>query len=112
MKKIEAIIPNENLEDVRKACTEHGIKGLTVSDVRGLDMRNRHTEFYRGMEWTVDFQPTIKLEFVVSDSDVEKVLEVLETTAMTREKSGAKIYVTDIREAVRTRQIVHNQSSL
>ena len=69
MKKIEAIIRHFKLEDVKNALTEHGIHGMTITEVRGFGRQKGHTEMYRGTEYAVDFVPKVKIEVVVSDDD-------------------------------------------
>ena len=74
MKKIEAIIKPFKLDDVKEALTELGIIGMTVTEVRGFGRQKGHTELYRGSEYTIDFLPKVKVELVVPDSLVEKVV--------------------------------------
>ena len=74
MKKIEAIIKPFKLDDVKEALTEIGVVGMTVTEVRGFGRQKGHTELYRGSEYTVDFLPKVKIEVVVPDSLVDKVV--------------------------------------
>ncbi len=69
MKKVEAIIRHFKLEDVKNALSEQGIRGMTITEVRGFGRQKGHTEMYRGTEYTVDFVPKIKIEVVVPDKD-------------------------------------------
>ena len=75
MKKVEAIVRHFKLEDVKNALTDQGIHGMTVSEVRGFGRQKGHTELYRGAEYVVDFIPKIKMEIIVSDDIVAKVVE-------------------------------------
>ena len=77
MKKVEAIIRHHKLEDVKKALTERGVAGMTITEVRGFGRQKGHTEIYRGTEYTVDFLPKIKLEVVVPESKLQTVLDTI-----------------------------------
>ena len=77
MKKIEAIIKPFKLDDVREALTEIGITGMTVSEVKGFGRQKGHTEIYRGAEYAVDFLPKVKVELIIADEDVERVIDVI-----------------------------------
>ena len=77
MKKIEAIIRHFKLEDVKNALTEHGITGMTITEVRGFGRQKGHTEMYRGTEYEVDFVPKIKIEVVVPDAKLQTVLDTI-----------------------------------
>ena len=77
MKKVEAIIRHFKLEDVKNALTEHGIAGMTITEVRGFGRQKGHTEMYRGTEYEVDFVPKIKIEVVVSDAKLQTVLDTI-----------------------------------
>jgi nitrogen regulatory protein P-II 1 len=103
MKKIEAIIRHFKLEDVKRALTEHGIQGMTVTEVRGFGRQKGHTEMYRGTEYSVDFVPKIKLEIVVSDDHVKSVLDTIMRSAQTGQVGDGKIFVSDLADAVRIR---------
>ena len=76
MKKIEAIIKPFKLEDVKEALFEIGISGITVSEVKGHGRQQGHTELYRGAEYVVDFLPKVKIEIVVKEEEVEKVIRI------------------------------------
>ena len=103
MKKIEAIIRHFKLEDVKSALTEHGVKGMTVTEIRGFGRQKGHKEMYRGAEYTVDLVPKYKLEIVVADKDAQTVIDTLVSAARTGEVGDGKIFVTDMAEAVRIR---------
>ena len=77
LKKIEAIIRPFKLEDVKEALVEEGVRGLTISEVRGYGRQKGHTETYRGSEYRIEFIPKIKIEVVVKDSNVNKVVDAI-----------------------------------
>ena len=83
MKKIEAIIKPFKLDEVREALSEVGIEGLTVTEVKGFGRQKGHTELYRGAEYVIDFLPKMKLEIVISDDKLDKVIETIKTAAHT-----------------------------
>ena len=103
MKKIEAIIKPFKLDDVKEALTEIGVIGMTVVEVRGFGRQKGHTELYRGSEYTIDFLPKVKLELVVADSVVSKVVETIIAAAKTGSIGDGKVFVLPVEEAVRIR---------
>ena len=103
MKKIEAIIKPFKLDEVKEALNEIGIQGITVSEVKGFGRQKGHTELYRGAEYVVDFLPKIKLEVVVKEDIVHKVVETITNTARTGRIGDGKIFIIPIDEAVRIR---------
>ncbi|NLT71858.1 MAG: P-II family nitrogen regulator [Verrucomicrobiaceae bacterium] len=103
MKKIEAIIKPFKLEEVKEALTESGVHGMTVSEVKGFGRQKGHTEIYRGSEYTVDFLPKVKLEIVVEDNDVAKIVDTIVKAASTNKIGDGKVFVSPIEEAVRIR---------
>lgn len=103
MKKIEAIIRHVKLEEVKDALNQQGIRGMTVTEVRGFGRQKGHTEMYRGTEYNVDFLPKIKVEVVVADKDLPSVLETIARTAKTGQVGDGKIFVSDLEEVVRIR---------
>jgi nitrogen regulatory protein P-II 1 len=103
MKKIEAIIRHFKLEEVKEALMHHGVKGMTVTEVRGFGRQKGHTEMYRGTEYTVDFVPKIKLELTVADADAALVIETIANAARTGQVGDGKIFVSDLTETVRIR---------
>lgn len=103
MKKLECIIKPFKLEDVKEALAELGIKGMTLSEVKGFGRQKGHTELYRGSEYTVDFLPKVKLEVVVPDDLVEKAVEVIGNAAKTGKIGDGKIFVYPMDEVVRIR---------
>ena len=103
MKKIEAIIRHFKLEDVKNALTERGIHGMTITEVRGFGRQKGHTEMYRGTEYTVDFVPKVKVELVVANDAVRRVIDTIMRSAQTGQIGDGKIFVTNLEEAVRIR---------
>lgn len=103
MKKIEAIIKPFKLDDVKKALTEIGIEGMTVTEVRGFGRQKGHTEVFRGSEYAVDFLPKIQLGVVVNDNMYESVLEAIIKTARDGKIGDGKIFVTELSEVIRIR---------
>ncbi|MFO1519165.1 MAG: P-II family nitrogen regulator [bacterium] len=103
MKKIEAIIKPFKLDEVKEALKEAGIQGMTVSEVKGFGRQKGHTELYRGAEYVVDFLPKIKLDVIVNDEEVQKVVEAIQKAAKTGRIGDGKIFVTPVEEVIRIR---------
>ena len=103
MKKIEAIIKPFKLDDVKDALTELGVVGMTVTEVRGFGRQKGHTELYRGSEYSIDFLPKVKVEVVVSDEIVDKVVSVIAAAAKTGSIGDGKVFVLPLGEAIRIR---------
>lgn len=103
MKKIEAVIRHHKLDEVKTALANLGVRGITASEVRGFGRQKGHTETYRGMEYTVDFLPKIKLEIVVGDAMAQPVIEALSAAAKTGEIGDGKIFVSDVTDVIRIR---------
>ena len=103
MQKIEAIIQPSKLDAVKDAVLEAGVDGITILEARGHGRQKGHTEFYRGREYTVDLLPKIKLEIVVPDEIVEKVVQAIVGAARTGKIGDGKIFISPITEAIRIR---------
>lgn len=103
MKLITAIIKPFKLDDIRDALSEIGIKGLTVTEVKGFGRQKGHTELYRGAEYVVDFLPKVKIEIAVDDAQLEPTLEAICKAAGTGKIGDGKIFVVDLADAVRIR---------
>lgn len=112
MKKVEAYIKPFKLDDVKAALMEIGIRGMSVSEVRGFGRQKGHTELYRGSEYQVDFLPKSKLEIVVADDVVEQVIEVIQKVARTGEVGDGKIFVIPVEDALRIRTGESGESAL
>jgi nitrogen regulatory protein PII len=103
MKKIEAIIRPFKLDEVKEALTELGIKGLTITEVRGYGRQKGHTETYRGSEYRIEFVPKLKIEIVVEDRLAEEVIDAVLRTAKTGQIGDGKIFVSHIEDVIRIR---------
>lgn len=103
MKLVMAIIKPFKLDAVREALTEIGVQGLTVSEVKGFGRQKGQTEIYRGAEYNVEFVPKVRLEIVVDDDELEKVVESIRNAAVTEKIGDGKIFVLDVAQAMRIR---------
>ncbi len=103
MKKVEAIIKPFKLDDVKEALKEVGVQGLTVTEVKGFGRQKGHTELYRGAEYVIDFLPKIKLEIIVIDELVSKVVDTLMDSAKTGKIGDGKIFILPMEEIIRIR---------
>jgi nitrogen regulatory protein P-II 1 len=103
LKKIEAIIRPFKLEDVKEALAEEGVRGLTISEVRGYGRQKGHTETYRGSEYQIEFVPKIKVEIVVKSSILDKVVDAILKAAKTGQVGDGKIFIYDVNDVVRIR---------
>ena len=112
MNKVEAIIRHFKLEEVKDALTEQGVQGMTVSEVRGFGRQKGHTEMYRGTEYSVDFVPKIKIEVVVPEQDVKRVVDTIIRAAQTGQTGDGKIFVSDLSQTIRIRTGELDQDAL
>lgn len=103
MKKIEAIIKPFKLDDVKDALNAIGVKGMTISEVKGYGRQKGHTEIYRGAEYVVDFIPKIKIEIVVDAGQANQVVETIRNAANSGTIGDGKIFVTGVERIVRVR---------
>jgi nitrogen regulatory protein PII len=103
MKKIEAIIRPFKLDEVKEALVEEGIRGLTITEVRGYGRQKGHTETYRGSEYRIEFIPKIKIEVIVEKEKTEKVIEAIIRTAKTGQVGDGKIFIYDVEDVIRIR---------
>ncbi|MCE2414052.1 P-II family nitrogen regulator [Candidatus Poribacteria bacterium] len=103
MKKLECIIRPFKLEEVKEALSSVGVRGMTVSEVRGFGRSRGHTELYRGSEYTIEFVPKLKIEIVVAEENVDKVVEAVQQAASTGKIGDGKIFVLPIDETIRIR---------
>ena len=103
MKKVEAIIKPFKLDEVKEQLNEIGVKGITVTEVKGFGRQKGHTELYRGAEYVVDFLPKIKMEIVISDALVNDVINTLMKAAQTGRIGDGKIFVTNLEDIIRIR---------
>src|SRR4051812_2002502 len=103
MMKLEAIIQPSRFESVKDALRELGIEGMTVTEVRGHGRQKGHTEIYRGREYTVDLLPKIKLEVVLADEMVDRVVQTIVSVTRTGRIGDGKIFLSRIDEVIRIR---------
>ncbi len=103
MKKVEAVIKPFKLDEVKDQLNEIGIKGITVTEVKGFGRQKGHTELYRGAEYVVDFLPKIKLEIIITDDQLEDVINAIMKSAQTGRIGDGKIFVTDLQDTIRIR---------
>jgi nitrogen regulatory protein P-II 1 len=112
MKLVTAIIKPFTLDDVKSSLEQLGVLGMTVSEVQGYGRQKGHTEVYRGAEYSVDFVPKIKVEVVVDDAAVDKVLEAVVEAARTGKIGDGKVWVTPVEAVVRVRTGERGQDAL
>jgi nitrogen regulatory protein P-II 2 len=103
MKLVTAIIKPFKLDDVRKAVSDVGVQGVTVTEVRGFGRQRGHTEIYRGAEYAVEFVPKTKIEIAVDNALVDQVIEAVMKAAQTGKVGDGKIFVFDLVQVVRIR---------
>ena len=103
MKMITAIIKPFKLDDVRQAVADIGVQGITVTEVKGFGRQRGHTELYRGAGYVVDFLPKTKMELAVADDIADQVIEAIINNARTGKVGDGKIFVTEIKQAIRIR---------
>nr|HDM99587.1 P-II family nitrogen regulator [Deltaproteobacteria bacterium] len=103
MKKIEAIIKPFKLDDVKEALNEIGVKGMTISEVKGYGRQKGHKEIYRGAEYVVDFIPKIKLEIIVDADQANLVVAKIKESVYTGKIGDGKIFVLPVEEVMRVR---------
>jgi len=103
MKLITAIIKPFKVDDVKDALKAAGVQGMTMSEVQGFGRQSGHTEVYRGAEYTIDFVPKVRIEILVDDGDVERVVSQLLATANTGKIGDGKVWVVPLENVWRIR---------
>jgi len=103
MKMISAVIKHFRLDEVRKALTDIGVHGMTVTEVKGFGRQKGHMEIYRGVEYEVKFLPKIKIEVAVPDAQAEQVITAISEAAKTGEIGDGKIFVCNLQDIIRIR---------
>ena len=103
MKKVEAIIRPFKLDEIKEALLEEGVRGMTVSEVRGYGRQKGHKETYRGSEYQIEFVPKMKIEIVIDDEQLEKVIEAILNHAKTGQVGDGKIFIYNIEDVIRIR---------
>jgi nitrogen regulatory protein P-II 1 len=112
MKKIEAIIKPFKLDDVKEALNGIGIKGMTISEVRGYGRQKGHTEIYRGAEYIIDFQPKLKIEIILKAEQVDLVVDTILHAAGTGKIGDGKIFVLPVEQVIRVRTGERGQEAI
>lgn len=112
MKKIEAIIRPFKIDDVREALIEIGIKGMTITEVKGYGRQKGHTEMYRGSEYQIDFLPKMKIEIITPDDQVEKIVSTIIKSAKTGQVGDGKIFIYPVEEVIRVRTEESGEAAL
>jgi nitrogen regulatory protein P-II 1 len=103
VKKIEAIVRPFKMDDIREALSEIGVKGMTLTEVKGYGRQKGHTEVYRGSEYNVDFLPKAKIEIVVKDDMLERVIATIIKVAKTGSVGDGKIFISPVEDVIRIR---------
>lgn len=103
MKKVEAIIQAFKLEDVKEALSSIGVKGLTVSEVKGFGHQRGYREMYRGLEYHVDFVPKVKIEVVAEEGVVPNIAKIILDSAATGQIGDGKIFIIPVQDVIRIR---------
>ena len=103
MKLVTAVVKPFKLDDVKQALHDLGVAGMTVSEVQGHGRQRGHTEVYRGAEYTVDFVPKVRIEVVVDDGDVQRVIDAIVDSARTGQIGDGKVWASDVTDLVRIR---------
>ncbi len=112
MIKIEAIIRPFKLDEVKEALLEEGVRGMTITEVRGYGRQKGHKETYRGSEYQIEFVPKIKIEVIVDNDSVEKTVDAILRTAKTGQVGDGKIFISDISDVIRIRTDESGSSAL
>ncbi len=112
MKLITAIIKPFKLDDVRKAISDAGVQGVTVTEVRGFGRQRGHTEIYRGAEYSVEFVPKTKIEVAVADALADQVIDAIIKSAQSGKVGDGKIFVVDLGQVIRIRTGERDASAL
>jgi nitrogen regulatory protein P-II 2 len=112
MKLVTAIIKPFKLDEVRKAVSDVGVQGITVTEVRGFGRQRGHTEIYRGAEYAIEFVPKTKIEIAVNDALLDQVIEAIVKSARTGKVGDGKIFVFDLTQVVRIRTGERDASAL
>lgn len=112
MKLVTAIIKPFKVDDVKEALKGAGINGMTVSEVKGFGRQGGHTETYRGSEYQIDFVPKMKMELVIEDADVDRVVDIIVKAASTGKIGDGKVWVTNVEQIVRIRTGEHGAAAI
>ena len=103
MKMITAVVKPFRVDEVKEALKAAGVAGMTVSEVQGFGRQAGHTEVYRGAEYQVDFVPKVRIELVVDEAEVPRLVEVIVNAARTGKIGDGKIWVSEVESLIRIR---------
>lgn len=112
MKKIEAIIRPEKLEETRRALEQAGYPGIMITEIEGHGLQKGVVQQWRGEEYRVDILPKIKIEIVAGDDEAESIIQAIIESAYTGAVGDGKIFVYDVKEAIRIRTRERGQRAL
>ncbi len=112
MKKIDAVIRPHKLNEVKEALIEAGIKGMTISEVRGIGRQKGQTEMYRGAEYQIEFIPKLSIEIVIPDNLLEKAVAIILAAAKTGQVGDGKLFISTVDEVIRVRTEETGESAL
>ena len=112
MRRIEAIVKPFKLDEVKEALMTIGVRGMTISEVKGFGRQGGHTETYRGTEYQIDFVPKVKLEVVIDDIDMDRVVDVIVKSAGTGKIGDGKVWVSPVDTVVRVRTGEHGADAV
>ena len=112
MRRIEAIVKPFKLDEVKEALTTIGVRGMTISEVKGFGRQKGHTELYRGAEYAVDFLPKMKIDLLVDEAKAEEVVDAIVQAARTGHIGDGKIFISQAAEVVRIRTGERGPSAL
>ena len=112
MKLVTAVIKPFTLSDIRDALEALDVGGLTVTEVQGYGRQRGHSEVYRGAEYATDFVPKVKLEALVTDAQVDDVIDAITRAAYTGKMGDGKVWVTSVERVVRVRTGEHDEAAL
>lgn len=112
MKKVEAIIKPFKLDEVKEALNSIGIRGMTITEVKGFGRQKGHVEVYRGTEYEVNFVPKVKIEVVVPDSTIDNVIATIIDKAKTGNIGDGKIFISTLEDVIRIRTGDRGESAI
>ena len=112
MKKVEAMIRHFKLDEVKNILSAGGVKGMTVTEVRGFGRQKGHNETYRGAEYVIDFIPKVKIEVVINDEELDSVIDMICKAAKTGQVGDGKLFISDLANVVRIRTGESGQSAV
>jgi len=112
LKKIEAIIRPSKLEELKDALAHAGVAGMSVAEIRGHGRQLGHSELYRGAEYVVDFVPKMKVELIVADADVKRLVDVIVEATRTGNIGDGKIFISPVEKIIRIRTLEEDEEAI